>query len=92
MVYNEVAEDEKQGKEGMNMNPVIVRNVRSRRGDAEDLCPGRGKNEGRDQGSGGLCGAEPEMSGAGYIDMVDVEMFQEMIRCRRLYGVPMPVR
>lgn len=28
MVYNEVAEDEKQGKEGMNMNPVIVRNVR----------------------------------------------------------------
>ena len=31
-----------------------------RRGDAEDLCPGRGKNERRDQGSGGLSGAEPE--------------------------------
>lgn len=59
MVYNEVAEDEKQGKEGMNMNPVIVRNVRIGEGCRRSVSRSW-EERGQRSGSGGLCGAEPE--------------------------------
>ena len=86
MVYNEVAEDEKQGKEGMNMNPVIVRNVRIGEGMPKICVPvlGRTRAEIREAAYVEL---NRRMSGAGYIDMVDVEMFSgddtvsALVRC-----------
>ena len=86
MGYNEVAEDEKQGKEGMNMNPVIVRNVRIGEGMPKICVPvvGRTRAEIREAAYVEL---NRRMSGAGYIDMVDVEMFSgddtvsALVRC-----------
>ena len=87
MVYNEVAEDEKQGKEGMNMNPVIVRNVRIGEGMPKICVPVVGRTRAEIREAAAYVELNRRMSGAGYIDMVDVEMFSgddtvsALVRC-----------
>lgn len=88
MVYNEVAEDEKQGKEGMNMNPGNCKKCQDRQRGCRGICvPVVGRTRAEIREAAAYVELNRRMSGAGYIDMVDVEMFSgddtvsALVRC-----------